>query len=72
LSGKRRYCAFLHQNVFLTCEGYENASCGLSVDITDQGGLASANGRFLFRAVATPFHCELIGVSHSVELAREA
>lgn len=53
-------------------KGNENASRRFRIDISHQRGLASANSRFLFRAVAARIAGELIGVGDRVELTGKA
>lgn len=67
-----RHRALVHQNLFAACEGDEDASRGLGINLAGKGCLASADRGLLLRAVAAPVGGELVGVSDGVELARPA
>jgi len=66
LSEEERRDTVFHQDVFLAGKGDENAPRRFCVDISDQSGFACAYRRFLLRAIATPFHGELIGIGNCV------
>jgi hypothetical protein len=71
-SCRHRHVTVFHENVFLASEGDEDTSCSLSINVAGQRSLAGADGRFLFRAVSTPIHDELVGINDRVQLTGKA